>query len=143
MNRKMVRTAALALALLLALTLAFSGCGRDSSGQTEIGKEVYFTLTITDGVGDLLFDEVIHAAQGKTLADAMQSALGDGFVIKDGFVTELCGVAGSAEDKTYWALYVNGEYAQAGVMDYIMLDSKAKYQIEPDDKVDFILESYE
>jgi len=141
MNKRTIRTAALALALLMALSLAFSGCGRGSGGN-EIGKEIYFTLTITDG-DTLLFDEVIHAMQGKTLADAMQSALGDDFVIQDGFVTELCGVAGSAEDKTYWALYVNEEYAQAGVMDYIMLDSRAKYQIVPDDKVDFILESYE
>lgn len=158
MNKKTVKITSLLLALLLTLTIAFSGCtpkdpvnidpaGTDPVVSAEEVSQVSFHFIITDGSGSKLFDETLTGQDGESLAEVLKTALGSKLVAESSdfglFVTELCGVAGSAEDG-YWMLYINGEQSMVGISGLTLsLNGSADNSVSPDDLVEFRQEKFE
>ena len=116
--------------LIAAIALSMWGCDEQTkqevgettatttvTSQNELGQgAVTFTFTVTDkdGASETF---VIHTDKG-TVGDAlMEHGLLEG---EDGayglYVKKVNGITADYDvDKTYWAFYVNGEYASTGV----------------------------
>lgn len=97
------------------LMMTFVGCGKKDEADTAAGPKS-FVLTVTDKEGkDTTFN---ITTEKKTVGEAL---IDEGIIEGDEgeyglYVTKVNGVEAIYEDDgTYWAFYVNGEYATAGV----------------------------
>lgn len=98
-------------ALLAALALSLTACG-----QTEKSAPVSFTLQVVDGDGNQT--DLKLQSDKPTLGDALLDlGIAEGDMGPYGLcITKVNGIyAEYAATGTYWALYVDGEYASAGV----------------------------
>ena len=106
----MKKTVALVLVLVLAFSLA--ACGKDTASR----EPVAFTVTVTDLDGkETKFD---YTSDKATLGEAL---LAEGLIAGDKgeyglYVTTVNGISADWDkDQTYWAFYIDGEYATTGV----------------------------
>lgn len=116
----------LCVVLIAALALCAAGCGKTqpAAGETavySVGQplgegETQFTLTVADDKGsELLFTINTNAA---TVGEALQALnLIDGEEGDYGlYIKTVNGVTADYDaDGTYWAFYIDGEYAMTGV----------------------------
>ncbi len=108
----------MSLILALALLLSLAACaGEEAPQTTAAGAEVSFTVVVTDLEGN---------SETFDYSTAMTDSLGE-FLLEEGlvegedgeyglFITAVNGVAADWDkDQTYWAFYIDGEYATTGV----------------------------
>lgn len=128
MNMKKTTTKLLCALLLAALVLTLSGCAQKDAAPAatqqaatltggEIGKgEKAFPFTVVDKEGKET-NFTVHTDK-ETVGDALLAAgLIEGETSQYGlYVKKVNGITADYDtDKTYWAFYVNGAYATAGV----------------------------
>ncbi len=106
----------LSLILIAAMIMiSFAGCGKKESANNSTGsKSFVFTVTDKDGK-DTTFD---ITTEKQTVGEALtDEGLIEGTDGEYGlYVTKVNGIeAIYEEDGTYWAFYVDGEYATSGV----------------------------
>ena len=118
----------LCVVLIAAMALTFTACGKTTApassapvtdATTVVGQgSIAFTLQVVDADGNET-DFTVNTDE-KTVGDALQKAqLIDGTVGEYGlYVTTVNGITADWDkDQTYWAFYINGEYAMTGVSD--------------------------
>lgn len=140
-------TLSLCLAIIASLALTFAACGKsgdpaadtsdkgtaavsgaiEDSSATDIGKgEKHFVFTVSNGETE----KVYNVRTDKTTVGEALLELGliDGEEGQYGlFVKTVDGVTADYDaDKSYWAFYINGEYASVGV-DSAEIENGAKY----------------
>ncbi len=102
----------LCIVLIAAMALSFTGC----SDSNSTGGEKSFTFIVTDLEGTETSFDVTSAK--KTVGEAL---LDEGLIAGDEseyglYVTTVNGITADWDkDQTYWAFYVDGEYAMTGV----------------------------
>ncbi|MCC3358278.1 DUF4430 domain-containing protein [Bacillus sp. REN16] len=130
---------------LLSLGLLF-GCSNDQStndksntkasetANQEESTEIVTVVTSKNNGEEIIEEKEIEIDAGKevSLMDIMQENFE--IVEKDGFISGIDGVEGSDTDKTFWHIAVNGEDLMVGAADY---------KLEPGDKIEFDLQSWE
>lgn len=130
-NFKKLLTLVMVLVLMAAMALSFTGCGskKTTTVQTvaQDAEAVTFTVTVTDLEGNE--DSFDFTTTQTILGDAL---LDEGFITGDEgeyglFITAVNGVAADWDkDQTYWAFYIDGEYALTGV-DSTEIDPSVTY----------------
>lgn len=112
MTLRKILSVAMVLVLIAAMALNFAGC----SSKDTTGGEKAFTFIVTDLEGnDTSFD--VTSAK-KTVGEALQDeGLISGEVGDYGlYVDTVNGITADWDkDQTYWAFFVDGEYATTGV----------------------------
>ena len=131
------------IVLIAAMALVTTGCN-DNKNNTEetpsvttlsennvIGKgETSFSLTVSDGIGNQA--EYTVYTDKKTVGEALVEL---DFISGDEgpyglYIKAVNGInVDYDKDGKYWAFYVNGEYAMAGV-DTTEIDKNAKYELK-------------
>lgn len=137
MKKTMTKLLALALAVLMTLSLA--ACGKKDSGATDKVE-----LPVTDGAvigqGATAITVQVTGADGKTVTFTVNTdeetvgaaLLGLGVIAGDNseyglYVKTVNGeTVDYDKDGAYWAFYINGEYASVGV-DYAAPEAGATY----------------
>ena len=137
MKKTMTKLLALALAVLMALSL--SACGKKDSGAADKVE-----LPVADGAvigqGAMAITVQVTGADGKTVTFTVNTdeetvgaaLLGLGVIAGDNseyglYVKTVNGeTADYDKDGAYWAFYINGEYASVGV-DYAAPEAGATY----------------
>lgn len=112
-----------ALLLLLVLLLFAAGCGQSK----QAADEKRYTLSVVQSDGSETDYEA--STQEEFLYGALNELAGTAdfsFEEEDGIILTVNGLrADPDEDGTYWALYVNGEYAQFGAKELPVSDGDA------------------
>src|SRR5690606_15474140 len=135
------------LFVLLSLGLLF-GCSNEgttndtsnndaSESANQEEKAEIITVVISKNNGEEIIEEKeIEIESGKevTVMDVMQENFEVETQFDGAFVASINGVAGSDEEKTSWFYYINGEEAMVGANEY---------KVEPEDKIEFDLHSWE
>ena len=132
-NFKKLLTLVMALVLMAAMALTFTGCGSKETNTAETVAEnatvTTFTLTVTDLEGN---EDTFDITTSKTvLGDAL---LEEGLIAGDEgdyglYITSVNGITADWDkDQTYWAFYIDGEYALTGV-DSTEIDPNAAYAL--------------
>lgn len=106
------------------------GCGKkDDVSQSEATSKA-FTLTVTDREGvETIFD---IQTEKKTVGEALiDEGLIEGTEGEYGlYITKVNGIEAIYEnDGTYWAFYINGQYATSGV-DTTDVEDGARYDLK-------------
>lgn len=107
--------------LIAAMALNFTGCGSNTTpettaAQTEAAVGTSFTFVVTDLEGNETPFEI--TTDKATVGEAL---LEEGLIAGDDgeyglYVTTVNGITADWDkDQTYWAFYINGEYAMTGV----------------------------
>ena len=106
----------IATVLIAAMAFSFAGCDKEIESTGEDKKALTFTFICTDIDGK----QETHTV--KTEKSAVGDALVDQGLIsgEEGqyglYVKTVCGITADYDtDGTYWAFYINGEYAMTGV----------------------------
>ena len=102
----------LALVLVLLTIVSLTAC----SAKEKEGAEVTFTLTIVDGDGNETTHEITTTKT--TVGDAlMEKGIVEGENSEYGlYIKAVNGIVADYNTTgTYWAFYINGEYAMTGV----------------------------
>ena len=108
---KRIRSALLVLIMLFALV----GCGKKTEAPAEA---VAFTVIVTDLEGNETTFEYTSSA-----ASVGEALVAEGLVVGHEasyglYIDAVNGIAADWDkDQTYWAFYINGEYATAGISD--------------------------
>ncbi len=134
-NCKKLLTLVMVLVLMAAMALSFTGCGSTETIETTATVEtaaqdaeaVTFTVTVTDLEGN---EDTFDITTTQTiLGDAL---LDQGLISGDEgeyglYITAVNGITADWDkDQTYWAFYIDGEYALTGV-DSTEIDPNAAY----------------
>lgn len=125
-STKQVRILSLILCMVLfaAMTLTTAGCGGKEPGNTvtftdgaELGKGASaFTFTVTDGSG-----KAVSCTVNTDKSTVGEALLELGLIAGENgdyglYVKTVNGITADYDvDQTYWAFYINGEYASTGV----------------------------
>lgn len=118
--------------LIAAMALNFTGCGSNTTPETTAAQEaasagVTFTVTVTDLEGKETSFEV--TSDKATVGEAL---LEEGLITGDMgdyglYINSVNGIAADWDkDQTYWAFYIDGEYAMTGV-DSTKIDPESVY----------------
>ena len=116
----------------MAITLLSLGCTSQSETvDQEPRSAVGFTLKVYDAEGEALVNQFGMAEKGMTALEAMESLVPVEYTSSTygAFVTNINGV--STGSGHYWALYIDGEYADRAI---------DAYNIEEDTVVEWKLE---
>lgn len=113
----------LGVVALLCTSIAVAGC----SGNTDAGAVGSPGATVVASTDEFCNTNPItyQGQDGKTALnlllehDPSTQTVGPG---ADAYVTTICGRKASDSDHEYWALYVNGEYAQTGAGSLVTKD---------------------
>lgn len=112
----------LCMVLIVAMALSMTACSNTTTDDANAGQdqvqtvEMSFTFEVVDKDGNT---ETFDITTDKTTVGA--ALLEEGLIAgEDGqyglYVTEVNGIVADYNvDQTYWAFYVNGEYASSGV----------------------------
>lgn len=130
-NFKKLLTLVMALVLMAAMALTFTGCGSKETATVQTvaqdAEAVTFTVTVTDLDGN---ESTFDISTTKTiLGDAL---LENGLIAgEEGdyglYITAVNGITADWDkDQTYWAFYIDGEYALTGV-DSTEIDPSVAY----------------
>lgn len=105
-------------AVLLCVALiacAFTGCGEKQTDEKQTGEKT-FTLTVTDGDGNSTVTEIVtdKATVGEAL---IEKGIIEGEEGPYGlYIKTVNGITADYDtDGTYWAFYIDGEYALKGI----------------------------
>lgn len=112
MKRKLSVIVCMMLAIVMALSLA--ACGNKAASSAS--GEVSFTFEVVDGEGNTDTFEI--STDKKTVGEALlDENLIDGEDSEYGlYVKTVNGITADYDvDQTYWAFYIDGEYATTGV----------------------------
>lgn len=113
----------LCMTLIVAIALFTTGCN-DSKEKDEFTQ---FTLTVVDGDGEET--KIVVHTDKETVGEALlELDLIAGDESEYGlFVKTVNGITADYDkDGTYWAFYINGEYAQSGV-DSTVIENDGNY----------------
>lgn len=132
-NFKKLLTLVMALVLMAAMALSFTGCGSKETNTVETVAQdaavTTFTVTVTDLEGN---ERSFDITTTKTmLGDAL---LENGLIAgEEGdyglYITSVNGITADWDkDQTYWAFYIDGEYALTGV-DSTEIDPNVAYAL--------------
>ena len=105
----------ISLLLVLVMVLSLVACGKKPEAQAEA---VSFTVVVTDLEGNESTFE--YTSSAASVADALVE---DGLVVGHQasyglYVDTVNGITADWDnEQTYWAFYVNGEYATTGISD--------------------------
>lgn len=111
----MKKTLALILALVMSLALVACG-GNADSGKNATATGKAFTVVVTDLEGNETKFE--YKSDAATVGEAL---LAEGLIQGDAgeyglYINTVNGITADWDkDQTYWAFYINGEYAMTGV----------------------------
>ena len=111
----MKKTLALILALVMSLALVACG-GNADSGKDATATGKAFTVVVTDLEGNETKFE--YTSDAATVGEAL---LAEGLIAGDVgeyglYINTVNGITADWDkDQTYWAFYINGEYAMTGV----------------------------
>ncbi len=111
----MKKTLALILALVMSLTLVACGGNADSGKDANV-KGKAFTVVVTDLEGNETKFE--YTSDAATVGEAL---LAEGLIQGDAgeyglYINTVNGITANWDnDQTYWAFYIDGEYAMTGV----------------------------
>ena len=111
----MKKTLALILAFIMSLALVACG-GNADSGKEANTKGKAFTVEVTDLEGNETKFE--YTSDATTVGEAL---LAEGLIQGDAgeyglYINTVNGITADWDkDQTYWAFYINGEYAMTGV----------------------------
>lgn len=114
-NNKRILNVLLSMMLIIAMVFAVAGCGTGNAPTSEV-QERKFAFTVVDKDGNETAFEV--STDKETVGEALLDAkLIEGEESEYGlYVKVVNGITADYNvDQTYWAFYVNGEYATAGV----------------------------
>ena len=121
----------LSLVLIVAMALTFAACGNDSdtnNGDAKVEKSFVFKVVDLDG-SEKSFDiktEVKTVGEALLAEELISGEVGDYGLMVD----TVNGVKYDYNaDGAYWAFYVNGEYATAGV-DSTTIEEGATYSFK-------------
>ena len=112
MNLRKILSVAMVLVLIAAMALSFAGCG----SKDTTGGEKSFTFVVVDLEGKETSFNVTSAK--KTVGEAL---LDEGLISGETgdyglYVDTVNGITASWDkDQTYWAFFIDGEYASTGV----------------------------
>ena len=117
----------LALALVLLTLVSLAACGAPKEVE---GPEVTFTLTVVDGDGN----ETVHEITTKktTVGEALiENGMVEGENGDYGLYIKVVNgiVADYSTTGTYWAFYINGEYAMTSV-EQTNIESGVSYMLK-------------
>ena len=138
--KKNVRSA-VALILVLLLALSFSACGKKESTPPELWDSAAYKADTELGEGNRTVSVAVKA-ENKTVtftihtdAETVGTALLDQNLISGEagaygmYIKSANGITADYDiDQSYWAFYINGEYATAGV-DATEITEGAEYQL--------------
>lgn len=118
--------------ILIAATIMITaaGCGKTGDVSSNAASPKSFTLTVTDKQGAQENFDV--TTEKKTVGEALQDeGLIEGTEGEYGlYITKVNGIEAIYEnDGTYWAFYINGEYAVSGV-DTTDVENGAQYELK-------------
>ena len=106
----------LSIVLIAAMALCFTGCGGSSTPETTAAAGITFDFKVVDLEGSETPFEITSAKAtvGEALLD---EGLIEGEDSEYGlYVTTVNGITADWDaDQTYWAFYIDGEYATTGV----------------------------
>ena len=107
------------LAILLVFLLAFSGCVQEKTSETDPGKLINVSFKVT-GYTEEVLEITIEAESGSNAFELMKENMRVEYDSYDFgvMVNEIEGIKPEGTD--YWALYVNREYAEKGISDYVL-----------------------
>lgn len=118
--------------LIAAMALTFTGCGSNTTPETTAAQNaetVTFTVIVADLEGKETPIEVTtdKATVGEALLEAgvIEGDMGDYGL----YINTVNGITADWDkDQTYWAFYINDEYAMTGV-DMTEIDPDAAYSL--------------
>ncbi|MEE0947085.1 MAG: DUF4430 domain-containing protein [Acutalibacteraceae bacterium] len=138
---KRIINTTLALLLVLALTLSFAACGQKTAVD-ELWQEATYLTDTTLGNGEKTLSLEVCAGEKtvkftvktdkNTVGDALlENKLIEGEDSQYGlYIKKVNGITADYDiDQSYWAFYINGEYATSGV-DTTDIDQTAVYKLE-------------
>ena len=115
-HMKKMLSVVLCLVLIAAMALCMTGCGGSETPETTAAVEASFTFIVVDAEGnETTFDITTDKA---TVGEALlQEGLIEGEESEYGlYVKTVNGITADYDvDQTYWAFYIDGEYATTGV----------------------------
>lgn len=126
-----IMTWLLCMLLYLLTTMIIAGCGTNQSGDSgQKAGEKTFLLTVVDKDGAETEFE-IHTDQDMVGAALQEEGLISGEEGDYGlYVKTVNGITADYDtDKTYWAFYIDGEYATSGV-DTTAIQEGSKYMFK-------------
>ena len=130
------------LCMMLIVSMAFAaGCGEKKQDDTSAGQELFQGGVL--GEGETQFDFTVVDKEGKETTFEIhtdKTIVGDALLelgLIEGeegayglYVKKVNGITADYEvDQTYWAFYVNGEYAMTGV-DATTVEAGAAYSFK-------------
>ena len=116
--------------IILAILIFMAGCGKENEASDDGTQTKNFTLVVTDKEGEETTFNI--STQKKTVGEALfDEKLIEGEEGEYGlYVTKVNGIEAIYEDDgTYWAFYINGEYAVTGV-DSTDVEDGAEYALK-------------
>ena len=143
MKDKITRCLSLVICFVLiaATALMMTSCGKDKkSGNDNTASSMSVSEKKEIGNGAVSFELTVEDKTGKTFYTVKtdEKTVGDALVkskiatAKDGMILKLNGVTADYNvDKTYWAFYVDGSYAQKGAFETeIEKDKSYMFKVE-------------
>lgn len=128
MKRTLTRLSAVMLCIAL-LMCVFTACGEKQTDEKQTGEKT-FTLTVTDGDGNSTVTEIVtdkatvgEALIEKGIIEGEEGPYGLYIKIVNGITADY------DTDGTYWAFYVDGEYALKGI-DLTDITDGANYELK-------------
>ena len=111
-----MKTKSFILTLCIALLLFTTGCAQQTQEQSTDTAVVLFKYT--DYKGETIVEKSFEVKKGSNAFEAMKENIEVGFenYAIGPFIQSIEGVA--APEGYYFALYVNGSYAEKGIADY-------------------------
>ena len=116
--------------LIAAMALNFTGCGSNTTPETTAAADsVTFTIVVTDLEGK---ETPFEITTDKTIVG--EALLEEGLIEGDQgdyglYINTVNGITADWDkDQTYWAFYIDGEYAMTGV-DMTEIDPEAAYSL--------------
>jgi len=117
----------LALILAIVTLISLTACGAPAEAE---GPKVTFTLTVVDGDGNETTHEI--ETTKKTVGDALlEEGMIEGEESEYGlYIKSVNGIVADYETTgTYWAFYIDGEYAMTGV-DQTNIEEGVSYMLK-------------
>lgn len=110
--------------------LLLSGCTQKTDSPAGAGETARVTFTVTGYQGKIA-EKLVDAEKGANAFEVMKKNMNVEYAMYSlgPLITEIEGAKPEGSD--YWALYVDGNYAEKGIADYSLdKDMKIEWKIE-------------
>lgn len=106
------------------LLLFFSGCAQQQFTLERGNQSVDFSIKVIAN-NETIVDKLVAVEKGKNALQAMKDSV-EVKTQQSGFGEFVTGIAGvQADTQHYWALYVDGKYAEKGIDQYTLDEGTA------------------